>query len=124
MLLELCTSIRDYEGSQKNSHGLPDRNWRNNNPGNCRYSPVGYLPIYGKVGKDKDGFAIFKDYDTGFLYLENLIKSKIAKNPNQTLFQFMCVYAPKEDGNDPAKYAQYLANRLGITEDYKMKVFI
>lgn len=114
-LTKFCIGIRDYEG------GPHDRNYRNNNPGNCRYSPVGYLPMYGHVRKDKDGFAIFKDYATGFLYLQNLVKHKIQQNPHATIQQFMAVYAPTSDGNDPVAYANFLGRRLGVdSTSYQM----
>lgn len=110
MLDSFCQAIRDYEGAPG------DRNYRNNNPGNCRYSAYGYLPIYGKVGKDSDGFAVFKDYPTGWLYLENFIKSKVHDFPNITFYQFFegvpgvwPGYAPASDNNVPSKYAEYVA---------------
>lgn len=114
-LTAFCEAIRDYEGQPG------DRNYRNNNPGNCRYSSVGYASMYGHVGKDAQNFAIFKDYATGFLYLKNLVLWKVRKNPNQTLYEFMQVYAPTSDGNNPKLYAQYLARRMGVTIDFPMK---
>jgi hypothetical protein len=110
-LTAFCTAIRNYEGKPG------DRNYRNNNPGNCRYSSQGYLPMYLPVLKDKDGFAVFKDYATGFLYLKNLVREKISKNPDQTLLAFMEVYAPTSDGNDPVAYAANLGKNIGV--DYK-----
>lgn len=115
MLKELCTYIRDYEGKPG------DRNYRNNNPGNCRYSSVGYLAKYGTVGKDKDGFAIFKDYATGFLYLENLIKYKINKNPTWTLLDLISNWAPSADHNNPLMYTENVAGRLRVGIDYPAK---
>ena len=107
--LELfCTKLRDYEGKPGN------RNYRNNNPGNCRFSRVGYLLIYGEVKKDKDGFAIFKDYETGFLYLKNLITWKIHQHPNWTITQLMGQYAPAKDNNEPEKYASWLAKQTNV----------
>lgn len=120
-LEKFCLAIRDFEGRPPKGDFKGDKNWRNNNPGNCRYSKVGYLPIYQPVRKDKDGFAIFKDYPTGWLYLQNLVKHKVAKNPNQTLFQFISIYAPVEDANEPKVYATYIAKRLGVTIDTPMK---
>lgn len=114
----MCEAIRDYEG------GPGNRNYRNKNPGNARYSPVGYLPMYEPVGRDADGFAIFKDWATGMLYLRNLITYKVHAHPNQTLYQFMCVYAPTSDGNDPKKYATFIAHRLGLSTDTPMKEII
>jgi hypothetical protein len=67
-LVQFCTGIRDFEG-------MPgDLNYHNNNPGNCRCSRVGYLPIYGHV-KCVNGFAVFKDYETGWRYLQNHVRA-------------------------------------------------
>ena len=104
----LCTAIRDYEGKPG------DRNYRNNNPGNCRYSSVGYLSIYGVVQRDPQNFAIFKDYTTGWLYLENLIKEKAKEHPNWNLISLMQEYAPEKDGNNPYKYATFLGKQMNV----------
>jgi hypothetical protein len=107
-----CLAIRTHEGWSPGS-----RSMRNNNPGNCRYSSVGYLDIYKPVTKDAQGFAVFKDYATGWLYLQNLIREKIKAHPQWTLLQFFNNYAPAEDHNDPNAYAAAVGKRLG--EDYK-----
>jgi hypothetical protein len=54
LLEAFCLAIRTHEGWFAGS-----RSQKNNNPGNCRYSSVGYASIYGKVGKDAQGFAVF-----------------------------------------------------------------
>lgn len=120
----LCLGLRDYEGSP--GKGAPaDRNYRNNNPGNCRYSSVGYLPIYGNVREDREGvpddqpgFAIFKDYATGWKYLNNLVKEKIEKHPAWTLLLFIGDekegWSPASDGNEPVRYSAFLGRRLGV----------
>ena len=108
---EFCNAISTYEG------GVGDLNHRNNNPGNCRYFSGGYLPIYGVVKQDKNGFAIFKDWDTGMLYLENMIKYKAIKRPTQTITQFMSIYAPFSDGNNPVMYADFIGKQLGVNPD-------
>jgi hypothetical protein len=114
-LTTFCTAIRDNEGSPG------ERNYRNNNPGNCRYSPVGYLPIYGIVTRDPDNFAIFETYALGWLYLENLVKEKFEKNPNETIYQFFENYAPVSDGNDPVKYAAFVATRCDVDSSFIVK---
>lgn len=114
-LPDFALAIRDYEGSPG------DRNYRNNNPGNCRYSSVGYLPMYEPVGRDHDNFAVFKDYATGWLYLQNMIKAKIHQHPDQTILKFMEGYAPYSDGNNPKKYATFIAKRLSTGTDFLMK---
>lgn len=114
-LESFCLAIRDYEGSPG------DLNYRNNNPGNCKYSPVGYAAIYGLVRKDARGFAIFKDYATGWLYLKNFVISKAKKNPEQSLLDFMKIYAPTADSNNPEAYASYIAMRMGV-DKYTFKI--
>jgi hypothetical protein len=118
MLDTFCTAIRDYEGAPG------DLNYKNNNPGNCRYSPVGYARIYGLVRRDSNNFAIFKDYATGWLYLQNLIKSKIEAHPSWTILDFFKNYSPTSDGNDPEKYAEFVAKRCGVGVDFCIKHLI
>ena len=100
--------------------------YRCNNPGNARFSSVGYLPKYGEVkeyrtGNEKPGqkgFAQFKDYETGFLYLKNLILEKARKHPHWNLFEFFGDekdgWAPKSDGNNYIKYAETVAANMGV----------
>ncbi len=117
-LTRFCLAIRDYEGSPG------DANYRNNNPGNCRYFDGGYLPIYEPVKRSPDGFAIFPTYALGFLYLKNMIREKVMNNPTQDILQFMEHYAPVTDGNDPAKYADFIAARLAVDVSYPMAKII
>ena len=118
MLTNFCLAIRDYEGSPG------DANYINNNPGNCRYNEAGYLPIYEPVKRSVDGFAIFPTYALGFLYLKNMIREKVMNNPTQDILQFMSIYAPTSDGNDPAKYAEFIAGRLNVDVTYPMSKII
>lgn len=110
ILNTFCKEIERHEGWILNP---PSRSVRNKNPGNCRYSSVGYLPIYEPVGKDKDNFAIFKDYETGFLYLKNLVKSKIQKHPTWDFYDFFAVYAPDFE-NDSKHYAEVVAKACDV----------
>lgn len=114
-----CKGIQKHEGWKKGS-----RSYRNNNPGNCRFSRVGYHSKYFPVFEDragikpgKQGFAIFKDYETGWLYLQNLVREKIAKHKDWTILQFIADekdgWAPASDGNDPLRYAHVLADAIG-----------
>jgi hypothetical protein len=118
-----CLAIRTHEGWFPGS-----RSQKNNNPGNCRYSNVGYLDIYKPVLRDPQNFAVFKDYATGWLYLQNLIREKIKAHPDWTLFEFFAGrlqqngtrvggYAPAEDNNDPTAYAAAVGKQVGA--DYK-----
>lgn len=114
-LILFCTAIRDFEG------GVGDPNYKNNNPGNCRWNPSGYLPMYGKVKKSPAGFAIFPTYEQGWKYLVNMVKGQIHKRPNLTIYEFMLRYAPPEDSNPTDNYAKFIGKRLGV-DSYKFKV--
>lgn len=103
----------------------PSRSVRNSNPGNCRYSTEGYLSKYGHVGKDKDGFAIFKDYETGFLYLKNLIHFRAMQHPDWNLFDLANSYAPIQDHNNPVRYAESLGRYAGLNpSSFRLKSLI
>lgn len=122
-LENLCLAIRDFEG------GPNDANYKNNNPGNCRYNDGGYLPIYGKVRRSPGGFAIFPTYEQGWLYLHNFLKTVIHNHPELTLLTLIrgrgewAGYAPpgEPDNNPSEEYAQFLANRLGVDKSFKIR---
>jgi len=102
-----CAAIQEMEGYYPGS-----RSFRNKNPGNCKFSAVGYMPVYGNVTKDAGGFAIFPTYDLGWLYLKNLVKTKAQRHPYWTLLEFTSNYAPVTDNNDPRAYAVFIAKKL------------
>lgn len=81
----------------------------NNNPGNCRCSPVGYAPMYGKVKCSSHGFAIFPTKELGRTYLENLVHHRVNLHPNWSFYDFFSNYAPSNDGNNPKHYAEWMA---------------
>lgn len=108
LLIPFCSAIRDYEGAPG------DRNYRNNNPGNLRYSGQP-----GTTGKDADGFAIFTTYQAGWNCLVTMVenaasgKSEVYK-PTMTIKDFFHVYAPSSDNNNPDAYALFVAKRLAV----------
>jgi len=81
---------------------------KGNNPGNVR-----------SIG---GSFITFKTYDEGFLYLMNYIERAITGRHaaylkyghRMTVLEFFKTYAPKEDGNDPVKYAQDVVQWIGL----------
>lgn len=109
-LTNLCLGIKHREGA----------NPLNNNPGNCRYYSGGYLPIYQPVKESPGGFAMFKDYATGWLYLMNTIKEKIHNHPDWTLLQLFENYAPAADGNNPVSYSQEVAIFMGVDNSFRI----
>lgn len=54
------------------------RSWRNNNPGNIKYTET--TRAFGAIGQDKDGFAIFPDVQTGRNAMLSLLQTTIYSN--------------------------------------------
>lgn len=113
-LTQFCTALRDFEGKPG------DQNYRYNNPGNCRWNPGGYLPIYGNVRQATNGFAIFPTYELGWLYLKNMIKGQIHKRPDQTILEFFQRYAPPSDNNPTIRYSKFVAQKCGVDNTFKV----
>lgn len=108
MLGTFCTAIRDFEGNPG------DLNYKNNNPGNVRCSPVGYRPQYGHV-VCRNGFAVFQTYELGWEYLLNLVHHRAELHPNWTILDFFNAYAPTGDSNQPNIYAAFVAKHCGVS---------
>lgn len=117
LLDKFIDAIKEIEGWFPISKKYPigSRSFRNRNIGNIRF--VGQRLA---IGKDKDGFAVFKTEEDGRKTLETMIynaaigKSRVYK-PTDTILQFAQKYAPSFDGNHPKSYATFLAKRTGIT---------
>lgn len=119
-LVSFCEAIRDYEGRPG------DLNYQLNNPGDCRCSPVGYLPKYGLVRCidtntnpaylfHKGKFAMFPTYELGWEYLLNMVHVMAANHSSWSIVDFFAHYSPTSDGNAPNKYAEWVADRLGVS---------
>jgi len=117
----MAEAIREHEGWYKGS-----RSYRNNNPGNFKFNPSGYRSVYGVVGKDKDGFAIFPSCELGWLYLINFLtacatgKSTVF-SPSMNMYEFFAKYAPSSDNNDPKHYAEVVASKMGVEPSFIIK---
>lgn len=110
-------AIQTYEGFITPCKKYPagSLSFRNNNPGNI---------------KDKYGrFIKFKTYQEGFDALVDYLgrastgKHK-AYSPEFSLLEFFKVYAPSFDNNNPKKYAEYVANKLKVATNIKLKNII
>lgn len=115
-------AIKEYEGWFPPSSEYPkgSRSYRNNNPGNLRWS---------KYETDNiDNFSVFPDYETGLKALEFQLeiasngKSNVY-NPNMTLLDFCKLYAPSSDNNNPREYAEFLAKKLKVDINFKIENF-
>ena len=102
------------------------RSYRNNSPFNFRLSQ--FIKELGAIGADKDNFAIFPSYETGWQagleFLRTAKKNQLItyrkyaekmKRPNSvcTLGDFYQVYAPSADQNNPLAYAETVAKYIG-----------
>lgn len=110
MLSRFCDAIALMEGA----------NPANNNEGNCRCSPVGYLPMYGHVTCNQHGFAVFPTKALGRLYLENMVHHRAVMHPTWTIYDFFANYAPSTDGNNPKHYAEFVAKHLNVIPTIKL----
>jgi hypothetical protein len=81
---------------------------RNRNPGNLRKSPL-------TNSYDAAGFCVFPDLPTGYHALVHDLELKFSGQnthglgPTCTLLDLFNVYAPAQDHNQPAKYADFVA---------------
>lgn len=93
---------------------------RNNNPGNLK--PLSRSSFQGQVGLDSSGFAIFDSFSSGWQALVNQVtwaatgKSSVY-SPSDSIISFFQKYAPSTDNNDPYKYANFVANYIGVSPD-------
>jgi hypothetical protein len=119
LLDRFCDAIKQFEGWYPGSHS-----YKTNNPGNLKY--IGQI---GTTGQDKNGFAVFKDYRSGYEALRSQIKfaasgrSKYYK-PTMNIIEFFHVYAPVRDSNDPDAYALFVCKKVGIDPQTKIKELI
>jgi len=117
-LRDLALAHRTHEGWFPGSLSQ-----RNNNPGNLRLTSY-QRKAYGAV-PGAGGFARFPSYEIGFQALMDDLRMKIMGQSahidysgNPTFLDYIKVYAPAEDRNDPNSYAQALVRDLsqyGIT---------
>ncbi|MDI6777559.1 MAG: peptidoglycan DD-metalloendopeptidase family protein [Patescibacteria group bacterium] len=120
-------AIKKHEGFIAPCAQYPkgSRAYRNNNPGNLRYTS--YSASLGLIkGKDDKNFVIYQTYDIGFNALKKFLTDAangklISYKPDMTLYQFYSKYAPSTDGNYPKGYAESVAWVMGVSPNTKIK---
>ena len=92
---------------------MAPRGYRNFNPGNIEDGPYAQsLPGY--AGVEPEGrFARFDSMDNGFNAMSTLYNRGGYRNLN-TINDIVSRWAPESDGNNPAAYASFVGNKLGI----------
>lgn len=124
-LKTFARAIEVHEGRFAPCKDYPkgSRSWRNNNSGNFKLTPL--IKELGATGVDRQGFAIFPTYRTGFDALMEFVKmacnNQLKSYKNKTVLGFFKVYAPSSDSNNPTRYAQVVAKAVGTTIDTPMK---
>jgi hypothetical protein len=121
LLDKMADAIQRFEGWQVGS-----RSYRNNNPGNIRGSGVQWQ---GEVGRDAQGFVIFDTYENGRRALMILLRNAATGqsgiySPSDSLYSFFSKYAPSQDNNEPAVYAKYVAEQIGVTVDTQISQLV
>lgn len=123
MLKEWALAIQEFEGYMNPKQYPPygTLSYRQNNPGNLRWSPF--------EDSNKNNFSVFSSYEKGFEALLHQLRiaatgESRVYTPTMTLQRFFEVYAPSSDNNYPAKYAAYVARRLGVTTGILIKDLI
>lgn len=115
LIEDWALAIQKHEGYYEGS-----RAYRNHNPANFKPSRItNYMKELGVIDLDKDGFAIFPDYETGFdalkTFLIHACEGRLRSYwSNMTLLEFFSVYAPNFE-NNTRLYAEVVAKSLGVT---------
>ena len=125
-LISWAKAIEIEEGSKPPK--ITDRNKRNNNPGNMRASDLVQSlgsNFAGYVNQDKDGFAIFSSYESGFKalcqFLTLAAEDKLWPYHNfRTLYLFTKRYAEPPNDN----YANNVAKKLSVSVNINLKDLI
>lgn len=112
-------AIQEHEGYFKGS-----RSFRNNSPANFKLGGglTDYMKSLGGTSLDPQGFVIFPTYEIGFkalcTFLTDACKGGLRSyRPTMSLKKFFEVYAPSSDNNDPLRYAQQVAKKIGCSVD-------
>ena len=89
--------------------------WRDNNPGNIKGGS--FASSHGGIGNNGK-FAIFPSYPTGYKALIALLYTPNYQSMNVS--SVIRAYAPASDNNNPAAYADFITNTLGVSLDTQM----
>lgn len=86
---------------------------RNNNPLNIIWTENSRKnPWVGQVG-EAGRFLVFSSPEYGFRAAAKLLRNYFASGAN-TIWKVCHKWAPKEDGNNPEKYAEFVSKQTGI----------
>lgn len=96
----------------------PPRGIRNNNPGNLR---GGNIPWRGEVGRDPEGFVIFRDSTHGIRAMAKVLMTYHNVWKLRTVRSVITRWAPATENNTNA-YVRAVAKTLGVGENQTINV--
>lgn len=100
----------DDGGNKKATHVGGEPAWRNNNPGNLKWSPFTRDKL-GAIGTDGT-FAIFPSWEAGEEAKRNLMKLS-GRYKGKTIAEAMEIYAPRSENNTDA-YLKFIKQKSGV----------
>ena len=124
---DFANAIKTFEGYMLPSTAYPNgsRSYQNRNPGNFRFTNL--IKSLGAI-KEENGFAYFPSYEVGWEALKTFVlfasEDKLKDYKDCTILSFCTAYAPSSDGNKPVNYANFIAQRVGVTINTKLQDFI
>lgn len=89
------------------------RGFRNNNPGNLRWS--GAFTWQGQVGQDPEGYVIFDTMENGVRAMTKNLRTYFGRGTN-TIRAIITRYAPSHE-NPTDAYVAFLAKNLNVSPD-------
>ncbi len=98
----------------RNNTRVP-RSWARNNPGNIRPSTQKWE---GEV-TSKNGFVVFSTMEYGIRALMHSIITNLVER-KKTLREWISVYAPTGDSNQPNAYTAFVATKTGLDPDKRI----
>lgn len=89
--------------------------WRNNNPGNLKYSD--FSKEHGAIGHEEtNNLAIFPTIEIGKNAQKDLLFGANSVYLNMSLEKAITRYAPKEDNNNPKEYINFVTKKANISK--------
>jgi len=106
--------VQDENGNSFRLSG-GTRAWRNNNPGNLKYSEFSLK--YGAMGHDDTMHSIFPTVAAGNNAKYQLLFGDDKDYKDMTLEKAISIYAPAYDNNNPDAYVRYLCRGATYNKD-------
>ena len=106
--------IKDKDGKTIEVREGGNINWRNNNPGNIRYSK--WSIAHGATGEN-GGYAVFPSAEIGRKAADDLLRSGGYSKLN--IADAINRWAPSADSNDPVAYAAHITKMTGVDSSKK-----